>query len=206
MADLEIFSDEDCPQNSEAWFAARRGIPTASAFATVMANGRGGGESVTRTKLLYTIASDIIGGAPAPAWDGNQHTKRGHEMEGQVRDLYEATSDEPVTRVGFCRRGRMGASPDSFVGEDGLLEIKTALPHIQIGRLEAGVLPSEYKAQVYGQLLVTGREWCDFVSYWPGLPLLRIRVTRDLEYMSTILSAITQFNREVDAIVEKYKQ
>lgn len=68
------------------------------------------------------------------------------------------------------------------------------------------MLPSEYKAQVYGQLLVTGREWSDFVSYWPGLPMLRIRVTRDLEYMSTILSAITQFNTEVDAIVEKYKQ
>jgi predicted phage-related endonuclease len=202
MLDLEIFTDEECPQNSEAWYAIRRGIVTASTFSDVLAGGKG----ITRNKLMRTIASDILGGAPAPAWEGNQHTKRGHEMEGQVRDLYEATSELPVTRVGFCRRGRIGASPDSLVGDEGLLEIKTAAPHIQLERLDAGVLPSEYAPQVQGQLLVTGRQWCDFRSYWPGLPQLKLRVYRDLEYLSRLNSALQQFVREVDAIVEKYRQ
>lgn len=202
MAELEIFTEEECPQNSDAWHTIRRGIVTASTFSDVLAGGKG----ITRNKLMRTIASDLLGGQPAPAWEGNQHTKRGHEMEAQVRDLYEASSDLQVTRVGFCRRGRIGASPDSLVGDEGLLEIKTALPHIQLERLDAGVLPSEYVAQVQGQLLVTGRMWCDFRSYWPGLPQLKLRVFRDLDYLSRLNSELTRFVSDVDAIVEKYRQ
>ncbi len=203
LDDLQII---ECEQGSDEWFQARAGVVTASEFSTVLAKGRGGAPSETRKKLLATKAAEIITGQPVPGWKGNEHTERGKAMEGDVRNLYEATSDLPVTQVGFLRRGRIGASPDSLVGDDGLLEIKTALPHIQIERLEANRLPPEHVAQVQGQLLVSGRHWCDFRSYWPGLPELRVRVYRDLAYLSSLNTELQLFIHELDQLVAKIRR
>lgn len=202
MDELQII---DCEQNSDAWYAARAGVVTASEFSTVMAKGRGGAPSETRKKLLAIKAAEIITGGPVSAWQGNEHTERGHAMEQEIRDLYEATADEPVYQVGFMRRGRIGCSPDACVGDVGLFEAKSCLPHIQIARLESGGVPSEHFAQCQGQLLVSGRQWVDYRSYSPGLPQLRVRVRRDLPYLSTLNQELQQFIRELDALVNKIR-
>ncbi|BAM66457.1 hypothetical protein [Xanthomonas citri phage CP2] len=203
LDELQIF--EDLEQGTPEWHAARCGVVTASVFHTVLAKGRNGAPSETRKKLLYQLAAETITGEYVPTWDGNKHTERGHVMEPQVRDLYMATSDHECRQVGFMRRGRIGCSPDTLVGDDGLLEIKTKLPHLQIEAVLAGKLPSEHVAQVQGQLLVSGRQWCDFRSYWPGLPELRVRVHRDLAYLSTLNQELQQFIRELDALVAQIK-
>lgn len=195
----------DCEQNSDEWYAARSGIVTASEFSSVLAKGRNGAPSETRKKLLAVKAAEIITGGPVSTWQGNEHTERGHQMEQEIRDLYEATSEYPVTQIGFMRRGRMGCSPDAAVGELGLFEAKSCMAHIQIARLEAGTLPSEHVAQCQGQLLVSGRQWVDYRSYSPGLPQLKVRVYRDLEFMSTLNTAIRQFNAELDSLVAKIR-
>lgn len=195
----------ECEQNSDDWYAARSGIVTASDFATVLASGRGGKPSVTRKRLMATKAAELITGVVTPTWQGNEHTERGHILEQEIRDLYEATSDAPVVQVGFMRRGRIGCSPDALVGDEGMFEAKSCLPHIQIERLEAATLPSEHVAQVQGQMLVSGRAWVDYRSYSPGLPQLRLRVFRDLAYQSNLLQELRQFNRELDALVAKIR-
>lgn len=203
LDELQIF--EDLQQGTPEWHAARCGVITASVFHTVLAKGRAGAPSETRKKLLYQLAAETITGEYVPTWDGNKHTERGHVMEPQVRDLYMATSALDCRQVGFMRRGRIGCSPDTLVGEEGLLEIKTKLPHLQIEAVLAGKLPSEHVAQVQGQLLVSGRQWCDFRSYWPGLPELRVRVYRDLPYLSTLNQELQYFIRELDALVAQIK-
>lgn len=203
--DLQTF--EDLEQGTPEWHAARCGVVTASVFHTVMAKGRTAGTpSETRRKLLYQLAGETITGEYVPTWDGNKHTERGHAMEPQVRDLYmSAFPDGHCRQVGFMRRGRIGCSPDTLVGDDGLLEIKTKLPALQIEAVLAGKLPNEHVAQVQGQLLVSGRQWCDFRSYWPGLPELRVRVYRDTAYLSTLNQELQQFIRELDILVAKVK-
>lgn len=204
LDELQIF--EDLEQGTPEWHAARCGVVTASVFHTVLAKGRGGAPSETRKKLLYQLAAETITGEYVPTWDGNKHTERGHVMEPQVRDLYMATSALDCRQVGFMRRGRIGCSPDTLVGDEGLLEIKTKLPHLQIEAVLAGKLPSDHVAQVQGQLLVSGRQWCDFRSYWPGLPELRVRVHRDTAYLSTLNHELQQFIRELDALVAQIKE
>lgn len=201
MSNLLIY---DFPQGSPEWFECRRGIPTASEFATVLAKGRGGGESVTRRKYLLTLAGQIITGEIVAAWEGNEHTERGKAMEDEARSCYAFQCDADPKPVGFMRRGRAGASPDSLIGTDGVLEIKTKLPHLQLEVLEQNRLPPEHVAQVQGQLLVSGREFCDFVSYWPRLPLFVVRVYRDEPYIASLSQALADFNGELDAIVAKY--
>lgn len=201
MSVVQIF---DCEQGSEQWFEARRGIPTASEFSTVMAKGRSGGESVTRRKYMLTLAGQILTGEVAPSWEGNEHTRRGHAFEDDARKLYAFKRDADPQLVGFMRRGRAGASPDSTVDADGLLEIKSKLPHLHLEVLELDRLPPEHVAQVQGQLWVSGRAYCDFVSYWPKLPLFVKRVERDEAYIATLAQAVADFVGELDAFVAKY--
>lgn len=194
--ELEIF---DCEQNTPEWFEARRGIVTASRFSDVLAKGQG----ITRRKYLLTLAGEAITGECAETFS-NAHTERGHAMEEDARDMYAFQHDVEPVKVGFMRRGRSGASPDRLIGTDGLLEIKTKLPHLQLDVLDKGKLPSEHVAQVQGQLMVSGRDWCDFVSYWPRLPLFCIRVYRDEKYIEELNQAIAYFVGELDEIIKKY--
>jgi hypothetical protein len=126
-------------------------------------------------------------------------------MEAEARDLYAFMSDCGPKQVGFIKSGRKGASPDSLIGNDGGLEIKTRLPHLQIELLEKGDVPSEHVAQIQGGMWIAEREYWDFVSYWPKLPLFVKRVYRDEAYIKALAAAVDQFNDELDALVERIR-
>ncbi len=198
---LEII---DCDQNGEDWFRHRAGIVTASQLKTVMASGRGGGESITRRKYLYTLAGEIITGEPAESYS-NRHMQRGHEMEGEARNFYAFLRDAEPQRVGFIRNGRKGASPDSLIGKSGILEIKTAIPSVLIELLIKDQFPPEHKAQTQGQLWIGERGWVDICIYWPGMPPLIKRAGRDEKYISELSSAVGQFTEELDELVERIR-
>lgn len=200
--ELQIFN---CPQGSAEWLACRLGIPTASMFATVMAKGKGGGDSVTRRKYMYTLIAQRKTGVVEEGFS-NQHTERGHEWEPDARNLYAMVADVEPVQVGFLRRGEVGASPDSLIGTDGLLEIKTRMQHLQVELLLAGEVPTEHKAQIQGQLWVSGRQWLDFVGYHPGLQLFVKRVYRDEAYIAGIKVAIDDFLGEMHGTIAKLDQ
>jgi len=187
----------DCEQNSPEWLAARCGVVTASRFKDVLAKGEG----KTRSKYLYELTAEILRGYPEEDGYTNAHMERGHIQEDDARQLYAFINDVEPRRVGFVKDGRKGCSPDSLIGDEGGLEIKTALGHIQAERLIRRVLPSEHKAQVQGSLWVTGRQWWDFCSYSPGLAPLILRVERDEEFIAQLAKAVDAFTEELDAIV-----
>ena len=191
----------DFEQNSDDWLRARMGIPTSSRFHTVMAKGKEGGRSITRTEYLHKLAGEIITGEPMENFQ-NAHMERGHEQEAEARDMYAFMADIEPQRVGFVRDGNKGCSPDSLIGDDGGLEIKTCLPHIQIERLKLNRLPPEHRHQVQGNIWICRRQWWDFVSYCPKLPLLVVRVSRDDGFIATIDGAVTAFNAELSETVE----
>jgi hypothetical protein len=194
---IEIF---DMDQGGEEWAQVRLGIPTASKFATVMAKGEG----KTRSEYMRKLAGEIITGEPMDSYT-NAHMERGRTMEDEARDLYAFLTDAEIKRVGFIKNGQKGCSPDSLVGDNGGLEIKSALAHIQIERLLRGDLPPEHKAQVQGSLWVAEREFWDFVSYWRNLPLFRFRVTRDEPYIKNLAGEIDRFNDDLADMVERIR-
>lgn len=199
---LEIF---DCDQGSDAWHRCRLGLPTASMFATVLAKGKDGGASKTRQTYLHKLAGEIITGEPCENYS-NSHMERGHAMEGEARDLYCFVHDAPLTRVGFVRRGNYGCSPDSLIGNDGILQIKTAFPHILIEHILADKFPPEHMAQCQGELLVTERDWLDIAIYWPKMPLFVRRLERDEAYIERLSSAIAEFNAELHIVVSRLRK
>lgn len=199
---LEIL---DVPQNSPEWHAARAGIPTASEFSTVMASGRGGGESKTRRTYMLKLAGEIVTGEVQEGFS-SAHTERGHEMEPDARNMYALMTDAQPELVGFIRNGQKGGSPDSLIGDSGLLEIKTKLPHLLIDVLLKDEFPPEHKAQCQGNLWVSEREWIDIAVYWPKLPLFIKRAYRDEAYIAKLAAAVDAFNSELAEVVEKVRK
>lgn len=176
---------------------------TASALAAAVkaAKSKNSNPAAMRAKYLDKLAGEIITGEPDPDSYSNAHLERGKAMEDEAREYYAFITDTEPQRVGFIRRGRAGASPDSLIGADGGLEIKTAMPTVHLPRLRSGKLPPEHKAQVQGNLWIAEREWWDFVSYWPKLPPLVIRVYRDEAYIAKLAAAVDAFNADLDNLV-----
>lgn len=197
MSSLEII---DCEQNSEAWFEARRGLPTASRFSDVLAKGEG----KTRRKYMLTLAGEILTGAPAESYS-NGFIDRGHVMEPEARRLYAFMFDAEPQQVGFIRNGDKGCSPDSLLDDAGVLEIKTQKADLLIDTLLKGTFPAEHVAQCQGALWVAEREWIDIAVYWPGLPLFVKRAHRDEAYIAKLAAAVKDFNAELADTVERIR-
>lgn len=200
MSDLIVYSPEDCPQGSDLWKQVRCGIPTASKFSDVLAKGQG----ITRRKYLYQLAGEILTGQPTEGYS-NAHMERGTAMEPEARREYAWKSGVEPVAVGFMRRGDAGASPDSLIGDDGLLEVKTRLPHLQVEVLLADKPPSENLTQCQGQMLISGRKWCDLISYCQGLPLGIWRIEQDLAFHARLIVELRAFNEELSALVERIR-
>lgn len=199
---LEIIN---CEQGSDDWFRARMGIPTASEFSTVMAKGKGKAESKTRRTYMLKLIGERMTEQPMESYS-NHHMERGKVMEEEARNAYAFMTDREPELVGFIRNGEKGASPDSLIESDGLLEIKTKLPHLQLDVLIEDRLPPGHTAQVQGQIWVAEREWADFVSYWPGLPLFVKRVHRDEEYIKTLSQEVDRFLSDLHDMMETIRQ
>ena len=74
--------------------------------------------------------------------------------------------------------------------------IKSPLPSTHIRYIIENRLPPIYKPQVQGQLWVTNRKWCDFVSFDPRItsrPFWKIRVYRDESYIEALSDAVNTF-------------
>lgn len=196
---MEIFNLE---QGTPEWHQARCGVITASEMKNVIASGRGNAESKTRRKYMLVLAAEIITGEPCVAFEGNEHTERGHVQEPIARQLYQDLTGNNVEQVGFIKQDRVGVSPDGLVGDEGGIEIKSKLPHLHLEALLADRIPPEHVAQLQTFLWVTGREWIDFVSYCPGLPIFVKREEPDIEYQKMLESRCGQFCDELDTLVD----
>jgi hypothetical protein len=194
----------DVEQCSPEWYRARMGLPTASEFKVILREGANGSASKTRDEYLRKLAGELLTDEPRADYS-NQDMERGKAMEPEARAFYDMIADEPVRRVGFITNGRKGCSPDALVGDVGMLEIKTAFPHILIGYLLKDEFPTVHKAQCQGALWVAEREWIDLEIYWPKLPPFIRRAQRDEPYIDKLARAVDEFNAELDAVVAQVR-
>lgn len=195
----------NCEQGSPEWFEARRGIPTASNFATVMALGKGGGESKTRRKYMLQLAGEILTGESMETYS-NQHMERGKEMEDEIRRLYAFQRDVELERVGFIRRRLTGCSPDALIGKKKMLEIKTTLPDLLIDIHLRGEFPPAHMAQCQGNLWVAEREEIDIAIGWKKMPLYIQTIHRDERYISGLEKAVYEFCSELAYVVQQMRR
>jgi YqaJ-like viral recombinase domain. len=170
----------DLEQGSAEWLAIRMGIVTASNMSALLVNGKGEyGFGADAYSYMNTLIGERITQEIADPFTGNRHTERGHELEPKARALYEAQTDLECRQVAIILNKGCGYSPDSLVGDDGLNEIKTKLPKYQVEVILSDEVPKDHIAQCQSGLWLAEREWIDFISYWPGMPLFVKRMYRD---------------------------
>ena len=192
-------------QGSDEWLQMRAGKVTASNFSKVMAKGAG----KTRKTYLYQLAAEILTSAPIETFK-NAAMEWGNECEPQARAMYEFNEDVEVEEVAFIHgMDGVGVSPDGLVGHAGLLEIKSPNTTTQIERYLSGKFPSTYKAQVQGQIWVSDRAWCDFVSFDPRIEgkasYFKIRVQRDDEYIAELEKEVKLFINDLSEVLQKLR-
>lgn len=192
----------NCEQGSLEWFEARLGIPSSSNFDKIITTA--GKPSKQREKYMYRLAGEAVSGVLEESYQ-NAAMLRGIEMEDEAKQLYTLITGNEVTEVGFCVEEGYGASPDGLIAEKGCLELKCPLVATHVGYLLANKLPTDYFQQVQGQLLVTGREWADFMSYSPGLKPMIVRVNRDETFINALKIELAVFCEELRVVIGKIK-
>lgn len=185
----------ECVQGTEEWYLARRGIPTASRFSEILTP-----KTMKVSKSSDGLIADLIGERFATHYPENVESftnkaiRWGQQTEAEARRWYALEKGVEVRQVGFMLTddGRFGASPDGLVGEDGGLELKCPQHKKHTETLLGEGLPDDYKIQVHGNLIVSGREWWDLASYCPGLPPFVCRVYPD-DFTQKLKDALEEF-------------
>ena len=186
----------DVKQGSPEWLKLRCGLPTASNFDQILTPK--GKASAQAERYLHTLLAERIMGHPVievvTTW-----MDRGSQMEAEAVAYYEGQREVDTVKVGFLTNdsGTIGASPDRFVGDDGLLEIKVPKESTHVSYLLTRAVDSAYYPQVQGQLWISGRRWLDILSYHPEMPPALIRVERDDAYMGILSAAVECFADEL---------
>lgn len=200
----------DCVQGTGEWWEAKRGIPSASNFDLIITPKKQQA-SASQLPFITRLIEDIKNPSPnyftGQGGPVNAATDYGRQTEDEARRWYQIQPGAgEVTQVGFCLTddGRFGCSPDGLVDPDGGLELKCPERHTHLLYLLEGGLPLEYKCQVHGCLVVTGRKWWDFVSYCKNEEQFRIRVEPDA-FTKAMRIQLEVFDAKYQAAKKRFK-
>lgn len=214
----EKAADFDCPE-----------CAAAPAFPCI---GKRGGE----LKAMHTERADharkngklVI--EPASNTDSLATTERlvaeritGHTEQTPVSDaMWRGITDEPLARafysehhapvneIGFMvedRWGfRIGFSPDGLVGSDGLIEVKSRNQRLQLRTVLDSAVPAEHMAQLQTGLLVSGRQWIDYISWSGGMKFWVKRVYPQQVWFDAIVAAVAKFEQAAPELMRQYDE
>lgn len=198
-------------QRTAEWFEARTGCLTASAVADILTSKKTGKYNKSRESLMNTIIAERVSGNARDNFT-SAAMQWGIDHEDEARTAYEVHTGNLVELTGFIPHPEvkyLGASPDGLIDDDGILEIKCPNPATHISYLRGGVVPEEYRPQVLLQLVVTGRKWCDFVSYDPRakeLAFFCVRWAPTQEERDALLEECKKFLEETEEVLKKLKE
>lgn len=212
MEDIKYYYDLE--QGTDEWLQARLGIVTASEVNNLITP-KGTNKLIPNKK--GKVSDSVIAYACEIAaqrefmrieetflsWD----MQRGHAEEVLARDFYSENYLQSK-ECGFIVRDfgvfKIGGSPDGLIGENGGLEIKCRKPKFQVSTIVSNEVPEEYINQIQASMLISGREWWDFVSYSNGLPFFVKRVFPDPVRQEMIGDACHDFEALVEEVIKGY--
>jgi hypothetical protein len=224
---MTIKHHKELEQGSDAWYAARLGLLTASEMDRVItvsriiadiehANNpkkkvdklkRAKGEEDKEKTHVFELAAQRITGYVEPTYIGDAML-RGHADEIRAKIKYNELIS-PLDECGFITNDKwgfkLGYSPDAMVRGGGLLECKSRIQKYQLETIVNAEIPNEFVIQVQTGLLVSEEPWCDFISYCGGMPMLPLRIEPDVIIQNAIIEAATAFHKKLDEIVATYQ-
>lgn len=203
---MTLVEYKDLEQGSPEWLAARLGMVTASVVGQLVTPTLKVANNDTSRGLTLLLIAERITGHSDPVYVSDDML-RGQMDEPIARDWY-SEHHAPVTETGFLvddRWGfRLGYSPDGLVGDKGLIEVKSRKPKIQLKTILSGEPPAENMAQMQAGMLVSGRRWCDYISWCGGMPPFVKRVHASQKWADVIVAAVEAFEEDATAKTSKF--
>ena len=203
----------DLQQGSDEWLAARCGILTASEMKLAMTPTFKPANNDKTRAHVYELAAQRVTNYVEPQFVSDDML-RGIEDEADALSIYMDQYEPTAKACGFITRDFggwvLGYSPDCIIGEDGLAECKSRRQKYQMQTIAEQMrgdqpwIPPEHVLQCQTGLLVTGREWLDYISYCGGMPMVVVRIYPDAEIHTAILEASESFEAQVRAAIERY--
>jgi hypothetical protein len=178
-------------QGDASWLAIKAGKLSGSRFRAVLdLNKRNGQPNKPRRDLIADLRRELVTGVLTPV-EPNDYMAHGTRCEPIACALYAFTYDVEVEHAAWIPHPTLdylGFSPDGLIGADGMIEIKSpALEPRHTRTVQSGKCPDDYMAQCQGGMWITGRQWCDFVSFWePAHELCVVRVQRDETFIQRL--------------------
>lgn len=204
---MSVTYHRDLIQGSDEWLQQRCGLLTASEIKLILTPKLKIADNDKTRAHAYELAFQRITGFVEPQYVSDAML-RGKEDEYYARQAY-VNHYAPVSEVGFVTNSSfgftIGYSPDGLVDDNGLIECKSRAGKYQVQTVATDEVPEDFVLQLQTGLLVTGREWIDFVSYCGGLPVYVKRVEPDPEIQEAIIQAATAFEARVAEIEQKYR-
>lgn len=200
----------DVEQQTPVWVKSRVGSVTGSRVPDIMIGTKK--QVVSRENYLDEI---VFERRTCTAYEHEQRKAMawGLEIQTSAGAAYELDQRVFLQPGGYWRHDTIewfGASPDYLVGDDGLIEIKCPFnPSHHKKYLDGAEVPEKYQWQMDAQMCVTGRQWCDFVSFdprWPSNNQLFVkRFDRNQSRIQAVECEVRQFLKEVEEEVERLK-
>ena len=197
----------EAAQGTPNWHAARRGHLTGSRMADVLAVLKSGKPAQARIDYMMEVVNERLTGIAETRFV-TQAMQDGTMREPIARAEYEIITGRDVREAGFILHpeiGFFGATPDGFVGKDGLLEIKSPTRKTYLRWLSDGVVPAEHKPQMIAEAVCAQREWVDFVAYHPDFGERKLfvrRFTPTPAERQMVEEEAQRFLEEVDAMFD----
>lgn len=203
---MSIIIYSELEQGTDEWLEARRGILTASEVKLVLTPSLKVAKNDKVRAHMWDLAAQNISGFVEPSFISDDML-RGITDEVRALEYYESRY-EATQPCGFITNDKwgftIGYSPDALVGDEGLIECKSRRQKFQIETIVKDEVPQEYMLQIQTALMVSERQWIDFVSFCGGLPMYVKRVYPDNNIQETILTAAKDFYEQVDDIKMQY--
>jgi putative phage-type endonuclease len=168
-------------QRTEEWFEQRKKLLTGSRVAAAI-----GKSKYTSRQKLWRQYMGL-----EPEVERSEAMLYGVENEPIAIAEYECKTGvfvDPAPLVVHPIVTWLAASPDGYIGSDGLLEVKcrfNGIPHEEV--------PDEYMIQIQVQLACTGRKWVDFWSWSETREPFLKRVEYDHDAFEEIMAGAREF-------------
>jgi predicted phage-related endonuclease len=194
-------------QQDGTWWNDRLGKLTGSRMAAAMNYLKSGKESSERENLRYEVVAERITNTFADKYMTSD-MQWGVEQEAAAKEAFETRTGLMVKDVGFIDHPSIdhcGVSPDGFVSDGCLIEVKCPKTKTHMKYVANQVIPAEYKPQMLLQSACTGKDvW--FVSYDPrmgeGKDLFIKKYVPTPEELAEVEAAAEKFLAECDALFE----
>lgn len=190
----------ECIQGSPEWLQARVGVITASKFKDAVDKLKSGKPSAKANTYAAQVAMERVTGKPCDEQFVTWQMKQGTEREPMARLEYESLTGNLATESGIVLTDDrlFGYSSDGYVGDDGIIEIKSLASAEKIISMWRDHDFSDYIHQIQGGLWISGRQWADFIMYAPdlevvGKQLFYQRVKRDESFIEQLEIDLMQF-------------